>query len=160
MSDLRELERDALRLARRIRQVGRPLTPDEDRAAKRETQKIRERLASAMTDELIVNRPEVVSHGKPGAGLEAHRGLEEARARLERTEGFKTACANCPAAQVTRSALGGIAIHCRVEDTRLTSRQDPQSVLSFCVGDYESCPSWMAEKEAIAAGRQGALAGV
>lgn len=156
--DLQELERQAVVLNRKIRSLGRPLTPEELLEVNVTTARIRAGIAQRMVDRLIVNRPEVVSSGQPVAGTEAKRGQDEARARLHAKPEFKQACSNCPAAQVSRRVDGAVIVRCQVEGSTLSSAEDPQSVLTFCLGDHQACPSWMAEKEAIAAGRRTALA--
>lgn len=157
-TDLVELERRTVRLNRQIRSLGRPLTAEEERHVHEETQQIRQGIADEMVDRMIVNRPELVSRGQPVSGQAAQRGQQEARTRLHKTRGFKEVCSDCPAATVSRRVDGAVVVHCRVEGTTLTSAADPQSLLTFCMGSPLSCPSWQAEKEAIAAGRRDVLA--
>lgn len=152
--DLVELERRTVKLNRQIRELGRPLTADEERTVRVQASQIRQGLADAVSDRLIANRPELVSKGQPVSGAAAQNGLLEARARLHKTPGFKSACSSCPAAEVSRRVDGAVVVVCRVEGTTLSSAGDPQSLLTFCLGDPQACPSWQAEKEAIAAGRK------
>lgn len=156
--DLVELERRTTKLNRQIRSLGRPLTAEEEREVHVQTAQIRQGIADAMVDRLITNRPELVSRGQPLSGVAAQRGQVEARARLHQTAGFKGACSACPAASVSRRVDGAVVVVCRVEDTELSSSSDPQSMLTFCLGNHLECPSWQAEKEAMAAGKRGALA--
>lgn len=154
---LRELERRGLLLKRKVRSLGRPPSAEEEREIRKEARAIREGLADSMMQQLIHDRPEVISRGKPHSGEAAQRGQNEARSRLHDKPEFKDACSRCPAAAVTQRVDGEVSVVCGVEGTVLSSATDPQSVLTFCMGDHLGCPSWQAEKEAIAAGRKAAL---
>lgn len=145
-----EIERDLALLQRQVREVGRPLTHEENAVVSQRAGEIRQRLANYMTQKLIEERPEVISRGAPVSGDAAQHGLEEARARL-------SGCVSCPAAQEIHPVDGSIGCRCQIEGSILTSKTDPQSLLTFCVGTrpdaYESCPTWMAARDAELAGR-------
>lgn len=140
-------------LARRVRSIGRPLTVEEKKTVTDQAAKLRARLAEVLSDRMIGGRPELVSKGKPVGGELTKRGLDEARTRLERKREFREACSECPAATVFRQVGDAVSVLCNVEGSLLSSRTDPQSVLTFCMGDYLSCPTWIAGKEAEWAGR-------
>lgn len=130
-----------------MRTLGRPLTPAEQRYVRERVARLRLRLEEHIFERMVQERPELRTAGKPVTAELARRGQEEARARLA----VLPCESRCPAARVIRPASGGVAVHCAVEDQVLSSRSDPQSLLTFCMGAYESCPSWRLEKEQIAA---------
>jgi hypothetical protein len=149
MTALADLEARGLRLKRRIRSLGRAPTPEEAEEFQREAAEIRQGVADAMVERLIVNRPEVLTHGRPASAEAARRGLDEARARLRE----RRPESRCPAASLTPAIGGGFVVLCGVEDSLLSSTADPQSILTFCCGDHLACPSWQASKEAEWASR-------
>jgi hypothetical protein len=123
-------------------------TPEERRRFNRKVAEFRKRTADHLAERMAQQRPEVLTRGKPFLGNLMHRGQVEARRRLERTDGFRLACSDCPAAQVSREIDDGVRVECGVEGTTLSSRTDPQSLLTFCLGDYKACPSWVMNREA------------
>lgn len=141
-----QLEAEAAALERKIRTLGRPLTPEEQRYVRERVARMRLRLEERILEKMMDDRPEIVSAGRPVTAFLARKGQEEARARLE----LKAPCSDCPAATVFRAVGAGMTVHCAVEDRPLSSATDPQSLLTFCLGEYEACPSWRAEKEALA----------
>lgn len=150
-----ELERELLSVQRQIRSAGRALTPDENERLAKHTAGLRQRLAAYFTERMVMDRPEVVSRGAPVSGDAAQRGLEEARARLA----ARPCASGCPAAQMLHPVDGSVSLRCGVEGTVLSSKSDPQSLLSFCIGAdgdnaHEFCPTWQAAREAEFAGRQ------
>jgi hypothetical protein len=140
------LEREVEQLRRRAATMWRA-APDDRRRFNRDVAEFRKRAADHFVERQAENRPEVITRGKPFLGDLAQRGQVEARYRLERTQGFKLACSDCPAAQTSREVGGGVRVECRVEGTTLSSRTDPQSLLTFCMGDHQSCPSWVMDRE-------------
>ena len=58
--------------------------------------------------------------------------------------------AGCP-------ALAGTGVLCRVAHEVIDGRLNPHSLQGFCLGDYQACSTWRAEKQAVAEGRRGAL---
>jgi hypothetical protein len=60
----------------------------------------------------------------------------------------------CPAGCVARAG-GGVL--CRIEGDVIDARLNPLSVGDFCLGDYQSCPTWRAHKNAISAGSERAF---
>lgn len=60
----------------------------------------------------------------------------------------------CPAGCPARAGSG---VLCRIEGEVIDGRMNPSSLMSFCLGAYKTCPTWIADKDAIAAGRRGAL---
>jgi hypothetical protein len=147
----RHVRLEFAKLQRKVRDLGRPLTPSEALEVETATAKVRGILAQHMVRKLIDNRPEVISRGKPQAGDAAHRGLEEARRRLGENDRAKGCRSDCPAATVTRATGVGVLVDCAIEGTRLSTETDPQSTLTFCFGEYTACPSWQIEKEREAA---------
>jgi hypothetical protein len=146
-------EREAAELLGRVRSLGRPLSEDERRTVGAKARLLREQIAGSYQRDLVERRSEVLTHGRPAAAFAARRGQDEARRRIaEKVQGSGARCVGCPAADAQR-VDDGLLVHCRVEGSVLSSRTDPQSVLSFCAGDYRLCPSWRAEREAERAGR-------
>lgn len=140
------LERDVLLLQRRAASI-RFAPPAEQREFNREVAEVRKQAAVVLSERMVEQRPEVISRGAPFLGGLARAGQSEARRRLEQTRGFKAACSDCPAANVSRETSGGVRVLCRVEGTELSSRTDPQSLLTFCLGNHRACPSWVMERE-------------
>ena len=58
--------------------------------------------------------------------------------------------AGCP-------ALAGTGVYCRVAHEAIDGRLNPYALRDFCLGEYKRCPTWRADKEAVAEGRRGAL---
>lgn len=58
--------------------------------------------------------------------------------------------AGCP-------ALAGSGVLCRVEHHVIDGRLNPYTLRDFCLGEYKACPTWRADKDAVAEGRRGAL---
>jgi hypothetical protein len=54
--------------------------------------------------------------------------------------------AGCP-------ALAGTGVRCRIEVHTLDARLEPSAIRGYCLADYQACPSWQAEKDAIREGR-------
>lgn len=64
----------------------------------------------------------------------------------------------CPAGDGVGETPKGSACRCRVEeDNLLTTGEDPSSLLKFCLGRYQSCPTWRTEKERIWARKRSVL---
>lgn len=149
-----ELEAELASLQRQIRSVGRELTDEENERVAALTAPLRQRLAAYYTERMIGDRPEVVSRGKPVSGDAAQRGLEEARSLLA----ARPCASACPAAQMLHPVDGSVALRCAIEGTSLSSKTDPQSLLTFCIGTsenaHEVCPTWQTHREAEAAGRE------
>lgn len=103
---------------------------------------LRETISAAHAADIAGRHPEVITHGRPAAGIAIRRAQAEARTRLEARKG----CSACPAAETLRGT-GEVVVICGVERGPVDSRTDPQSLLTFCFGDYKTCPSWRAEKE-------------
>ena len=147
------LQAEMDRAVRRASSLGRSLTSREEQELFDTTAGLRQRIADWTARKMFERRPEVRSHGTPVAGAAAKRGLEEARARLRQSEGFKKR-QRCPAADVLTEDPDRFALRCGVEGTVLSAAGDPMSVHTFCVGDHTRCPSWRAEREANWAGRK------
>jgi hypothetical protein len=147
-----EIERELALLQRRVRSIGRSLSPDERAQVAEQAAGLRQKLADFYMERMVNDRPEVVSRGEPVSGDAAQRGLEEARARL------RGGCPSCPAAQEINAVDGSVSLRCAIEGSILSSKSDPQSLLTFCVGvtpgAYQGCPTWMSQREAELAGRQ------
>lgn len=150
MDPLVVMERQVVEMERKVRSLGRPLTHEERLHLTEEVGKIRAAVADEMAARM--ERPEVVSNGRPRSSMSAKRGLDEARHRLRARPQFQAACSDCPAAQ-TSAAGGEVVVRCGVEKTRLSSATSPQSLLTFCLGDYTACPSWRAERKRLALGQ-------
>lgn len=158
-----ELTIESVRLRRQIEELARSGNlhdPDVRRGIEAKAAEIRKQLADHLMVRMIENRPEVISRGQPISGAAAQAGQLEARTRLEATRAFKDACSDCPAAQVMRRVDGGVNVRCGVEHTLLSSASDPQSLLTFCMGDHEVCPSWRAQRDSELAGRKKPLVAV
>jgi hypothetical protein len=54
----------------------------------------------------------------------------------------------CPAAQLA----GDASVHCKVEQSLINGRLNPESIQAFCCGEHTKCPSW---RLALEAQRQG-----
>lgn len=160
MDEVAQAEREAEALIAKVRSLRRPLTEDERRAVGARARALRPIIAAAHERAMIEGRPEVVSRGAPVSGIGAQRGQEEARRRLAaRVRAKGAACVECPAASAHRTGGDELLVVCGVELSELSSRTDPQSLLTFCAGDYKACTSWIAEREAQRAGRKHALVG-
>lgn len=142
VSNVVQAEREAQALIESVKQLGRPLKEDEARIVRARAGELRETISAAHHADLVANRAEVISHGTPFISQAIRRAQDEARSRIE---AVKT-CSNCPAAETFRGS-GEVVVHCAVERSLVDSRKDPQSLLTFCLGDYTACPSWRAEKE-------------
>jgi len=64
----------------------------------------------------------------------------------------------CPAGEPIGEALAGSGCRCRIERNSLLSATDPTSLVRWCLGDYDTCPTWQADKEHEWARRRGAVA--
>lgn len=53
----------------------------------------------------------------------------------------------CPAADFVGERPAGTTVRCGVEHTLIESLHDPNTLRSFCYGDYTLCPSWRDDKE-------------
>lgn len=155
---LEQLEREVEDLTQKVRSVGRPLTHEERLAVTEQAGAIREQVADHWAARMQERKPEVVSRGKPRAAGAAKRGQLEARARLERVPEFRAACSSCPAAETWREATGGVTVRCGIERSRLSSETSPQSLLTFCFGDYSACTTWRLEKRRLAEGQPSLVA--
>lgn len=60
----------------------------------------------------------------------------------------------CPAGELR----GECSVYCSVETQPIDGRLNPDSVQAFCAGAYTACPTWIAEKERIAAANNTPLA--
>lgn len=60
----------------------------------------------------------------------------------------------CPAGDTARA---GTAVRCKIEHSTISAYLDPSSVQGFCCGNYQSCPTWLAEKARIDAKQTGSL---
>lgn len=43
---------------------------------------------------------------------------------------------------------GDADCYCRIEQTLIQGRVNPDSIAHFCAGDFQQCPTWRADKEA------------
>jgi|1185.fasta_scaffold13313_2 hypothetical protein len=59
----------------------------------------------------------------------------------------------CPAGCPARA---GTSVLCRIEHEVIDGRLNPYSLRDYCLGDYRTCSTWRAEKEAVAEGQRGA----
>lgn len=142
MSNVVQAEREAQALIESVKRLGRPLRADEAQIVRTRAGELRETISAAHHADLVENRAEVISHGRPYISRAIRVAQEEARRRVTAIKG----CSNCPAAETFRGS-GEVLVHCAVERSVVDSRRDPQSLLTFCLGDYTACPSWRAEKE-------------
>lgn len=140
------LEAEVVEIERRVRSLNRPLTPDERRSVTERVARVRERVADHYARHLMDNRPEVVSRGRPVAARAAKQGQDEARRRLRGQRQYRECSSDCPAATAYKTDRG-LTVRCGVERTRLSEASDPQSLLTFCLGDYRACPTWRAERQ-------------
>lgn len=60
----------------------------------------------------------------------------------------------CPAGMGYMDAMKGPACRCRIERSDITSVEQPTTLLRFCQGEYRTCPTWRADKEAHWASRE------
>ena len=60
----------------------------------------------------------------------------------------------CPAGCPARAGTG---VLCRIEGEVIDGRRNPATIARYCTGDNRACPTWQADKEAVWAGRRGAL---
>lgn len=58
----------------------------------------------------------------------------------------------CPAGSAIHETPEGAGCRCAVERSTITALRDPSSLMSYCLGDYASCPSWQAEKQHVERG--------
>jgi hypothetical protein len=58
----------------------------------------------------------------------------------------------CPAAMPLFETPEGAGVRCAVDRNTLTALRDPQSLDTFCFGNYAMCTSWQMEKEWVAEG--------
>lgn len=72
--------------------------------------------------------------------------------------------AACPAARTLGVGKDGVTIRCCVERSLVSERENPSSLLNFCLrdasdpsGGYTRCPTWRAEKEREAHGTRSPL---
>lgn len=121
-------------------------------AARRRLTDFRKRMMEDHFRRQIEQRPEVISRGKPVSGEAAHRGLAVARYLLGKAISSRKE-SPCPAA-LTLSHSPDTQVRCGIERTLLAERTDPQSMLSFCFGDYTACPSWRVQRESDWSGRR------
>lgn len=55
----------------------------------------------------------------------------------------------CPAGEPVAETSEGAACRCRIEHNTLTIRRDPTSLVSFCLGRYDTCSTWREDKHRI-----------
>lgn len=138
-----QLERDVVQLRREITTLGSNITPGDRRRLEKRAADVRARASEYLYDRMIAEKEPVMSRGGPASSAEVQRGLQEARSRLRRG-----ACSVCPAATMT-----GAGVLCGVERSVFTEKSDPMTLLSFCMGTYQSCPSWQTAREMDWAGK-------
>lgn len=63
----------------------------------------------------------------------------------------------CPAGAAIAESLRGSGIRCRIEHSSLFTVGHQRSLRAFCCGDYQSCPTWRAHREAEMAHRDKAM---
>lgn len=51
----------------------------------------------------------------------------------------------CPAGEIR----GESACRCKIEQTTIEGRTNPESIEAFCAGDYKACPTWRTEWERV-----------
>lgn len=56
----------------------------------------------------------------------------------------------CPAGVFVAETIRGPACRCRITQETLTVVENAGTLRAFCAADYKACPTWRAEKEAIA----------
>lgn len=61
----------------------------------------------------------------------------------------------CPAGQPVFETPEGSACRCSIEKNTLSALRDPESLSTFCMGNYTMCTSWQTEKTWIEEGLHG-----
>ena len=64
----------------------------------------------------------------------------------------------CPAGSKIHGCPEGPACHCRIANELIGAAKNPASLALFCMGRYETCPTWKADKDAEAERRHKAFA--
>lgn len=59
----------------------------------------------------------------------------------------------CPAGEYVGETPGGTACRCRITKDTIDSVSEPTTLNRWCFGDYSTCPTWRADKEAHWASR-------
>lgn len=59
------------------------------------------------------------------------------------------AVVQCPAGEPIGEALAGSGCACRIEESALMAATDPSTLIAFCLHDYQTCPTWQADKQRI-----------
>lgn len=58
----------------------------------------------------------------------------------------------CPAGEGIEETIRGPACRCRITHETITRDENSGSLRAFCAGNHLACPTWQAEKDAIAKG--------
>lgn len=53
----------------------------------------------------------------------------------------------CPAGEPVALTPTGSGCRCRIEDHVVTTGLEPSALTSYCLGHYEACPTWRADRE-------------
>lgn len=74
------------------------------------------------------------------------RHLEYTERQARDAEGGKIVC---PGGELVLESRGGVACRCRVEHSTISARENPTSLLRWCMGAYTTCPTWVEEKKKL-----------